>query len=118
MKRFFKNNLKQKEIVLLPFPFSDLSGKKIRPALIVSNNGFNKKSDDLLLVPLTAVIKKQPYSVLVESKDLSSGWLIKSSRIRADKIFAVEKKLVISKIGRLRGNSFRLVQKEIYSIVN
>lgn len=31
-------NVHQKEIVLLPYPFSDLEGKKVRPAVIVSND--------------------------------------------------------------------------------
>ncbi len=33
----------QKELVLLPFPFSNMEGTKVRPALIVSNDYFNKK---------------------------------------------------------------------------
>jgi len=38
--------IQQKELVLLPYPFSNMEGTKVRPALIVSNNLFNKKSDD------------------------------------------------------------------------
>ena len=42
----------QKEIVLLPYPFTDLKGAKVRPVLIISNNLFNKKSEDCITVPL------------------------------------------------------------------
>jgi len=35
--------INQKEIVLLPFPFSDLEGTRVRPALVISNNELNKK---------------------------------------------------------------------------
>ena len=45
----------QKEIVLLPYPFSDLEGSKVRPAIVVSNDFFNKKSADCIAVPLTTV---------------------------------------------------------------
>ena len=56
-------NAKQKEIVLLPYPFSNLKETKVRPALIISNDFFNKKSDDCIMVPLTTIIKEEPYSV-------------------------------------------------------
>ena len=84
---------KQKEIVLLPYPFSDLEGTKVRPAIIVSNDSFNNKSADCIMVPLTTVIKDEPYSIVINQQDLTSGKLLKPSRIRADKIFAAEKKL-------------------------
>jgi len=103
----------QKEIVLLPYPFSSLKGNKIRPALIISNNKFNRKSEDCIMVPLTAVIKDEPYSVLINQKDLFSGNLIRPSRIRVDKIFSVEKNLIKMKIGIINNKVLRSVKKEI-----
>ena len=82
----------QKDIVLLSYPFSNLEGSKIRPAIVVSNDVFNKKSADCIAIPLTAIIKDEPYSIIINQEDLSSGKLIKQSRARADKIFAVEKR--------------------------
>ena len=101
MGRLSKETLNQGEIVLLPFPFSDLEESKIRPALIVSSNSVNSKSDDLLMVPLTNIIKKESHSILINQNDLYSGKLIKPSRIRADKIFCVTKELIVMKIGKL-----------------
>ena len=74
--------IKQKDIVLLPYPFTDLKGKKIRPALVVSNDSVNSKSKDCIMLPLTSVIKDEPYSIAINQEDLSSGQLIKSSRIK------------------------------------
>ena len=105
--------INQKEIVLLPFPFSDLEGTRVRPALVVSNNELNKKSEDCIMVPLTTVIKDEPYSVVINQEDLSSGKLLKSSRIRTDKIFSVKKDLVNMKIGIINDDILEKVKKEI-----
>ena len=106
-------HINQKEIVLLPYPFSNLEGMKVRPALIVSNEFFNKKSADCLAVPLTTIIKDEPYSVVIDNNDMATGELMKQSRIRADKIFSVEKNLVTIKIGIVKEKTFEKVKQEI-----
>lgn len=110
-------NVFQKEIVLIPYPFSNLEDKKVRPALIVSNNIFNKKSEDCILVPLTSVIRNEPYSIIINQENLSSGKLIRRSRIKVDKIFSIEKEKIVFKIGILNDQIFNKVKKEFYSIV-
>ena len=75
-------NILQKEIVLLPYPFSNLENRKIRPAIVISNNYFNKKSQDCVAIPMTSVIKEMPFSVLISQQDLSAGKLLKISRAR------------------------------------
>jgi PemK-like, MazF-like toxin of type II toxin-antitoxin system len=42
----------QRDIVLIKFPFSDLSGAKVRPALVISNQGYNIKSLDTVVLAL------------------------------------------------------------------
>jgi len=106
----------QKEIVLLPYPFSDLKGTKVRPALVVSNNKFNKKSDDCIMVPLTTIIKDELYSTIITQGDMSSGKLLRTSRIRADKIFCVEKNLIVMKIGMVNDDSFGKVRDGVVGI--
>lgn len=109
--------INQKEIVLLPYPFSNFEGMKVRPALVVSNESFNKKSADCIMVPLTTVIKNEPYSVIIDNNDMESGELIKQSRIRADKIFSVEKNLVTMKIGVIKDKTFEKVKQEIFKML-
>ncbi len=109
-------NVNQKDLVLLPYPFTNFEGTKVRPAIIISNNSFNKISDDCLMVPLTTVIKDEPFSIFVEQKDLASGKLLQKSRVRADKIFCVEKRLILMKIGVLNDNTFDKVKQEINKI--
>lgn len=109
-------NVLQKELILLPYPFSNLEGNKVRPALVVSNDSFNKKGDDCIMVPLTSVIKNEPYSVLINQQDLCSGKLLKQSRIRVDKIFNVEKSLIITRIGIINDKTFEKIKSEIVKI--
>ncbi len=106
-------NVNQKELVLLPFPFSNQEGSKVCPALVVSNDSFNKKGDDCIMVPLTTVIKEEPYSVIINQRDLHSGKLLKPSRVRTDKIFNVEKDLIIMKIGVVNNPTFKKIKIEI-----
>lgn len=106
----------QKELVLLQYPFSNLETKKVRPAIIVSKNEFNKKSEDCVLLPLTTVIKNEPYSIIINQEDLSSGKLLKQSRIRADKIFTIQKNLIIAKIGNVTEDVFEKIKQEILKI--
>ncbi len=110
-------NVKQKEIILLPFPFTNQAETKVRPALIVSNDLFNKMSDDCICVPLTSVLKNINYSIFIDDGDLISGKLIKPSRIRADKLFAIEKEIVIMKIGELSSEKFNKVRENIFAVL-
>lgn len=109
--------IEQEEIVLLSYPFSNLKEGKIRPAIVVSNNDFNKKGDDLILVPLTSVLKEEPYSFIIEQKDLFAGKLIKPSRIRIDQIFCVDKSLIIKKIGKIKEEILKQIKKEIDTLI-
>jgi len=107
----------QKELILISYPFSDLQNKKVRPALVLSNDSFNKKSDDCILVPLTSIIKEEPYSVIINQNNLDVGKLIRISRIRVDKIFSIDKNLIHMKIGRINNETFDKVRKEFLSLV-
>ena len=109
-------NVKQKEIILLPYPFTDLEGTKVRPTIIISNNPFNKKSADCIMIPLTTVMKEEPHSILINQEDLSSGKLLRPSRIRVDKIFTVEKRLIIMKIGAINSKTFKKIKLELNKI--
>ena len=44
----------QGDIVLVPVPFTDLSSKKRRPVIVVSNNTYNRQSADVIVVAMTS----------------------------------------------------------------
>lgn len=109
-------NLNQRDLVLIEYPFSNLEGKKVRPALVISNNFYNSRSADCILVPLTSVLNEEDFSINIEEKDLASGKLIKKSRIKIDKLFCTNKKMIIQKIGTLNEAIFSKILKEIESL--
>jgi mRNA interferase MazF len=109
-------NINQKDLVLLPYPFSNLREMKVRPAIVVSNNNFNKRCSDCIAVPLTSVIKDEPFSIFLNQNDLSNGRLIKPSRIRVDKIFSVEKKVVQMKIGSVSDAFFDKLKSQLIEV--
>ena len=48
--------LRRGDVVLVPFPFSDLSTSKVRPAAVVSTDRYHAQESDLILVALTSRI--------------------------------------------------------------
>ena len=46
--------IEQRDLLLVPFPFSDQSGIKVRPVIVISNNSFNSDSEDILVVGVTS----------------------------------------------------------------
>ena len=62
------------DVVVLPFPFSDLSQSKKRPAIVVAP----LQGDDVILCQITTVVHSDLYSILLEEKDFVTGSLLYS----------------------------------------
>ncbi len=107
----------QRDVVLLRFPFSDLRGSKVRPALVISNESYNSKSEDFIAVAITSNLKIRGYSIFITNEDFEKGRLIVNSRIKPDKIFLANKKLVRMKIGKVRNAIHEKVVSSISDII-
>jgi mRNA interferase MazF len=57
--------ISQRDIVLLSFQFSELQSSKVRPAIVLSNDRYNRRSEDFVAVPLTSNLKLRDYAILV-----------------------------------------------------
>ncbi len=109
--------MEQRDILLIPFPFSDQSGKKVRPVIIISKDEFNKDSEDILVVGVTSNISRDKYTLPLENKDLEEGKLITKCFIKTENILKVDKELIIKKIGRIKKEKFDLIIGKIISII-
>ena len=92
----------QRDIVLLTFPFSDLKSSKVRPAIVLSNDKYNRRSQDFAAVPLTSNLRLRDYAISLTNNELESGNLIVDSKVKVDRVFSVSQRLVRMKIGRIK----------------
>ena len=97
-----KYKLKQREMVLIPIPFSDLKSKKRRPVIVISNNIYNQKTEDIVVVAVTSNIQKKDYTILITQNDMEEGNLPKDSMIRVDKIYSLSQLIVVKRLGKIK----------------
>lgn len=104
----------QRDFLLVPFPFSDQSGKKVRPVVVISNNEFNDRSEDVMVIGVTSSILKDKYTVMLEDKDLEEGNLMDLCCVKVENILKLDGRLIIKKIGKINASKF----KEIVGVLD
>ncbi|MEZ5616177.1 MAG: type II toxin-antitoxin system PemK/MazF family toxin [Rhodocyclaceae bacterium] len=100
------------EVVLVPFPFTDQSGTKKRPAVIISSNGYNAGRRDLVIMAITSQVR-QPLGfgeALID--DWQAAGLIKPSVLKPV-ITTIEQGLVIRTLGTLSVAGLRALRETI-----
>ena len=113
------SNFEQGEIVVAQILFSEQIGIKTRPALVISNSKFNKKSDDLILLKITSKSKKTEYDVKLSNEDMEKGELRTESQIMVDNPVTTYKKMIQTKIGQVKQQKLKEVKqkiKELYEL--
>ncbi|MCW3111167.1 MAG: growth inhibitor [Segetibacter sp.] len=108
---------KQREIVLVPFPYSDLSSVKRRPVLIISNNSYNKRFPDTLVCVITSNLFKDEYSLYVKDSDLEIGILPEPSIIKCHKLFTVEQSKILKRFSIVNEAKFHEVVKVLDKLI-
>lgn len=108
MARFVKG-----DIVVVPFPFSDLTNSKRRPALVITDF----IGDDLMLCQITSKNSKDTYSIEINNSDFENGSLNQDSNIRPNKIFTADSHIVLYKIGNLKVSKSEEVINKIIEII-
>lgn len=100
-----RRSLNQGDVVLVNWPFTDLSGAKLRPAVVVSNNDHNREDADIVLVAVSSNVTRASHCDLaLRDKDpgFSASGLKQSSTLRCSKLFTAEAgRLIRRRLGRL-----------------
>jgi mRNA interferase MazF len=100
------------DVALIPFPFSDLTTSKTRPAVVVSISEFEKETGDFTVAMITSIPRTTPYDY--ELKDWQAAHLLSPSWMRA-KLVTLDPKLVRYSPGRLTDSDLSEVDKRIRS---
>jgi mRNA interferase MazF len=93
-------------IVVIPFPFSDLSGTKLRPAVVLADAG----RGDWLLCQVTSNPYSDSNAIRITNKDLQKGVLTSAvSFARPIKLFAANETVMLKRVAILRDETFKAI---------
>ena len=96
-------NCSRNDVVLLPIPFTDLTSRKVRPAIVVGGNGA-----DLFLVPISSVIANTDFPL----NEWRAAGLNVPSGVKAQ-FATVEEKLVVKIVGQLTDNDTKVLNARL-----
>jgi len=105
------------DLVLIPFPFTDLTATKRRPVLVLSPRSYNRRSQDFIVCGVTSVLTPRPHAVRLRPEDLVRGRIPVESRIRPDKLFTLKQGLAVKSLGRVSPRVVAHVLRELASIL-
>ncbi|OLD27958.1 MAG: growth inhibitor PemK [Acidobacteria bacterium 13_1_40CM_3_55_6] len=102
------------EVVVLPFPQTDLQAGKRRPALVV----VDLTGDDLILCQITTQSRRDSYSVSLTTTDFESGHLNVDSFIRTNRLFTVEQSVILYSAAKVKPSKLSEVRAKIRELFN
>ena len=100
-------------VVLVRFPFSDLSHSKVRPAIVLADTGRN----DWVLCQVTSQPYTDPLAVEVTNGDLASGSFRKDSYARPGKLFTANAAIMTKEIGELKSEKLEEIIRAVISLL-
>jgi mRNA interferase MazF len=100
-------------VVLVPFPFSDLSQSKLRPAVVLAAAG----RDDYILCQVTSNPYADPLAVELTQASFASGSLQRTSYARPGKLFTAHTSLIRTQVGTLTTSAFGIVVERVIRLL-
>jgi mRNA interferase MazF len=100
------------DVVVLPFPFSDLSASKKRPALVVAS----LTGGDVILCQITSQTVGDEYAISLRSDDFAEGSLKHDSSIRPNRLFTADSRIILYRAGLLRREKINEVIRKLIAI--
>jgi mRNA interferase MazF len=100
-------------VVLVSFPFSDLTRTKLRPAIVLANAGM----DDWILCQVTSNAYADTRAVKISDPDFFTGGLHRTSYARPGKLFTANLSLIVTEVGILKSESFELIIEAVVELL-
>jgi mRNA interferase MazF len=101
------------DVVVLPFPFADLSQTKRRPALVLAPSEDNV----VILCQITSQSVRDGHAVALLPSDFESGSLRKPSNIRPNRIFTSDVGIVLYRAGHIQSSKTNEVIQKLVSLL-
>ncbi|MSR33060.1 MAG: MazF family transcriptional regulator [Gemmataceae bacterium] len=101
------------EVALVPFPFSDLSQSKVRPAVCLADAG----RGDWVLCQITSSPYGDPAATALDAPDFASGGLLVASFARPGKLFTAHAGLMVRSVGVLTPTAFARVLSAVVAVL-
>lgn len=101
------------DVVVVPFPFSDLTHAKRRPALVIAS----LQGDDLILCQITSQTVSDRYAIPIANSDFSDGGLNQNSNIRPNRLFTADRNIILYKAGQLKPEKLSETIAKIVEII-
>ena len=101
------------DVVVVPFPFSDLTQAKRRPALVVAS----LDGDDVILCQITSQSVRDLYAVPLVNADFLEGHLRHESNIRPNRLFTADQQLILYRVGHLTDNRMNQTTEAVIQIL-
>ena len=102
------------QVVIVHFPFSDLSQSKLCPAVVLAEAG----RGDWLLYPITSKSYGDPRAIQIVAADFVQGSLSATSYVRPGKLFTAHASLVAGQIGELHAASFAVIRDTVVRLAS
>ena len=104
------------DVVLVPFPFTDQTTTKKRPAVVVSSIDYNTERPDIVLMAITSQIRTTSFFGEVSINKWQQAGLIKTSAIKP-MLTTIEKALVLKQLGQLDDEDKKNLSKTLRKIL-
>ena len=104
------------DIVLVPFPFTDQSGTKRRPAVVVSSRRYQTERPDLIIMAVTSQLRPSSGFGEAPVKDWKASGLLKASVIKPV-LTTIEATLVLRKLGRLKEDDQQALRQALKAVL-
>ena len=101
------------DVVVVPFPFSDLSRAKKRPALVLAR----PDGDDVILCQITSRLVSDRYAILISEDDFLSGSLRQESNVRPNRIFTADASIIAYQAGHLNRTVMEKITNRVIAIL-
>ena len=100
-------------VVLVPFPFSDLSRAKLRPAVLLAEAG----RGDWILCQITSNPYGDSQAIMLTNASFITGSLQLTSYARSAKLLTVNRDLMVTQVGTLKVGEFRRIVETVINVL-